>query len=99
MSKATGLAAFTRKGKTAASEPEQPVSAEQQPRPTPQTNQRRRGKNPLVSLTVRLKRSDWERVHQLAVSDGFSIQKLAFDGLSNEFVKRGLPPLDDSMTS
>ena len=96
MSKATGLAAFTRKGKTAASEPETPP--EQQAKAT-QTNQRRRGKNSLVSLTVRLKRSEWERVHQLAVADGYSIQKLAFDGLSNEFVKRGLPPLDDSMTS
>jgi hypothetical protein len=42
-------------------------------------------------LTVRLTRAEWERVHQLAVSEGTSIQQLALKGLSKVFAEKGLP--------
>jgi hypothetical protein len=38
-----------------------------------------------------LPRADWERLHQLAVSEGTSIQQLAVRGLSNVFAAKGLP--------
>jgi hypothetical protein len=76
---ATGLAAFTRKT--------------QQPAAVAQPRARARGKGDLVALTVRLPRGDWQRVHQLALDEGVSIQQLAVDGLSRLFVERGLPPL------
>jgi hypothetical protein len=83
MRKATGLAAFTRKGVAADQEPITDVSA-----------QRGRGKGDVVALTVRLPRAEWERVHQLAVAEGLSIQALAVNGLSKVFVEKGLPKLD-----
>lgn len=83
MSKATGLAAFTRKGTAAA----------QQIVEDAVVRQRGRGKGDVVALTVRLPRADWERVHQLAVSEGVSIQTLAVEGLSKVFIEKGLPSL------
>lgn len=50
---------------------------------------RQRGKGELVALTVRLPRADWQRVHQLAVAEGVSIQALAIEGLSKVFVEKG----------
>lgn len=90
-SKPTGLAAFTRKGAAPAIES----------KPTAETSEVRRsgsgsrvrGKGGVVALTVRLARADWERVHQLAVSEGISIQALAVEGLSKLFVEKGLPGL------
>ena len=37
--------------------------------------ERKRGIGETVALSVRVKRSDWERIHQLAVSEGMSINK------------------------
>jgi hypothetical protein len=79
----TGLAAFTRK--TATAQTEQSQTAATAP------EERARGKGDIVSLTVRLNRADWERLHQLAVSEGTSIQKLAVRGLSKIFAEKGLP--------
>ncbi|HEY3936267.1 MAG TPA: hypothetical protein VGL97_02470 [Bryobacteraceae bacterium] len=42
---------------------------------------------------MRLSRADWERLHQLAVSEGTSIQQLAVTGLSAVFASKGLPGL------
>jgi len=84
MSKATGLAAFTRKGAVAAQE----TAAEVAP-----VRERGRGKGEKVALTVRLPRAEWERVHQLAVAEGVSIQALAVEGLSKVFAEKGLPGL------
>lgn len=81
--KDTGLAAFTKKQA-------EPQAASTVAR-TVET--RRRGKGEIVSLTVRLPRAEWERVHQLAVSEGVSIQALAVAGLSKIFAERGLPEL------
>jgi len=86
MSKATGLAAFTRKGTTAVQE----TATEAVP-----VRERGRGKGEKVALTVRLPRAEWERVHQLAVAEGVSIQALAVEGLSKVFAEKGLPGLAD----
>ena len=83
MSKATGLAAFTRKVAVS-----RDTAIETAP-----ARQRGRGKGDIVALTVRLPRAEWERVHQLAVSEGVSIQTLAVEGLSKVFVEKGLPSL------
>ena len=83
--KMTGLAAFTKRGVA--------------PPPTPQVGEtgvgeeRRRAKKDVVALTVRLQRSEWERLHQLAVSEGMSIQALAVRGLNRVFTDKGLPKL------
>ena len=85
MSKTTGLAAFTRKGTA----PEKESTTDAVP-----TRGRGRGKGEKVALTVRLCRADWERVHQLAVSEGVSIQTLAVEGLSKVFTEKGLPGIE-----
>jgi hypothetical protein len=54
---------------------------------------RERGKKETVALTVRLPRGEWERLHQLAVSEGVSIQTLAVRGLSLVFREKGLPAI------
>ena len=88
--KSTGLAAFTKQGR----QTEQPAAdtsadaAEQT-----DTKTRQRGKGDVVALTVRLSREDWQRVHQLALSEGVSIQKLATEGLSRLFEEKGLKGL------
>lgn len=85
--KPTGLAAFTRKSAPAAPvdpEPEQVVN-----------EMRQRGKKEIVAMTVRLHRSAWERLHQLAVSEGVSIQTLAMKGLDKVFAEKGLPKLTE----
>lgn len=81
--KSTGLAAFTQKHASARSETE--LKQNQQAR--------KRGRGHTVALTVRLSRADWERLHQLAVSEGTSIQQLAVSGLSTVFASKGLPGL------
>jgi hypothetical protein len=89
MSKLTGLAAFTAK-KLPVTEPvaEQAKTAEIE---RDKSGKRKRGSAPTVAMTVRVKRSDWERLHQLAVSEGESIQGLAVRGLSLVFQQKGLP--------
>jgi hypothetical protein len=86
--KTTGLAQFTRRNAPAARSEgtaERGVATERAPAG------RRRGQGTTVALTVRLSRSDWERLHQLAVSEGVSLQELAVRGLSQVFVAKGLP--------
>jgi hypothetical protein len=82
-SKSTGLAAFTRKSSHTASQEHSIAPAE----PTA----RKRGKGDVVALTVRLSRADWERLHQLALAEGTSIQQLALRGFSKLFAEKGLP--------
>lgn len=85
MNKATGLAAFTRKGSAA----DQGTGVDA----AVPARARGRGKGEVVALTVRLPRAEWERVHQLAVAEGVSIQALAVEGLSKVFTEKGLPKL------
>jgi hypothetical protein len=75
----TGLAAFTRQGQTTDQAPTEP--------------RRKRGKGETVSITVRLTRSQWERLHQFAVSEGDSLQGLALRGLSLLLREKGLGEL------
>lgn len=84
--KVTGLAAFTKRG---AVQPEISPATEDQDSGTG----RQRAKKEVVALTVRLQRSEWERLHQLAVSEGMSIQSLAVRGLNRVFTDKGLPKL------
>jgi hypothetical protein len=84
----TGLAAFTRKAQTQTAPTDEPMALAAAP-----DAPRQRGKGDTVALTVRLSRADWERVHQLAVSEGCSIQALSVDGLNRVFIAKGLPPL------
>ena len=91
MNKPTGLAAFTRKGATSAQQTAN--IQEQQVEHSGDTRLRGRGKGNVVALTVRLPRAEWERVHQLAVAEGVSIQSLAVDGLSRVFADKGLPKI------
>jgi len=76
--KPTGLAAFTRKQ---ASPPAQAMGA------------RKRAQGETVALTVRLPRAEWARLHQLAVSEGVSLQTLAIRGFDKVFTDQGLPPI------
>jgi hypothetical protein len=82
-SKSTGLAAFSRKSAPASVQEKTPAAAE--------PVERKRGKGDVVALTVRLTRADWERLHQLAVGEGTSIQQLALRGFSKLFAEKGLP--------
>jgi hypothetical protein len=86
--KATGLAAFSRKGAATAAV----VTPEGVTSPS---GERQRGKKDVVALTVRLQRAEWERLHQLAVSEGMSIQALAVRGLNRVFSEKGLPTLTE----
>lgn len=88
MSKQTGLAAFT--GRKTTPPPEAAAVAKLEPVASVPAD-RKRGKGEVVALTVRLSRAEWERVHQLAVSEGTSIQQLALKGLSKVFAEKGLP--------
>jgi hypothetical protein len=85
--KVTGLAAFTKRG---SAQPGIVAAAEETPTTT---QQRQRAKKEVVALTVRLQRAEWERLHQLAVSEGMSIQSLAVRGLNRVFTEKGLPRL------
>jgi hypothetical protein len=90
MAKTTGLAAFTRRNAPAPPSDE-PSSQRSESALRPQTTSRRRGQGATVALTVRISRPDWERLHQLAVSEGVSLQELAVRGLSQVFAAKGLP--------
>jgi hypothetical protein len=87
--KTTGLAAFTQK---------KPQQAEnvltQSESASPSVKRRRRGTRETVALSVRLPRAGWERLHQLAVSEGESIQTLSVRGLNKIFAEKGLPGIE-----
>ena len=90
MAKTTGLAAFTRRNAPAAPSNE-PSSQPSDVALRPQNAGRKRGQGATVALTVRISRPDWERLHQLAVSEGVNLQELAVRGLSQVFAAKGLP--------
>lgn len=84
--KKTGLAAFAQAKSNPQGKPAQKESATQSPK-------KKRGQGALVALTVRLLRDDWERLHQLAVSEGATLQGLALRGFSAVLEEKGLPPI------
>ena len=103
--KTTGLAAFTNRGSAPAAPDEAPAaaaatSAQAPARATTAAGRargqgapagRRRGQGATVALSVRLARADWERLHQLAVAEGVSLQEIMVRGLSQVFTSKGLP--------
>jgi len=93
--KPTGLAAFVKGKAPSPSAPPAEMAtdvAETAETPLPKAG-RRRAQGDLVSLTVRIPRGEWLRLHQLAAAEGVSIQSLAVDGFSEIFAKHGLPPI------
>ena len=94
MSKVTGLASFTKRGQltTAVESPavvETSVAAA--PTKTTQRGPRERAQKAVVAMSFRISRQDWERLHQLAMVEGVSINTLTLRGLSKLFEERGLP--------
>jgi hypothetical protein len=87
--KPTGLAAFTG-GREPAPEGEAPAAAKT-------SGGRKRAQGDTVALTVRVRRSDWARLRQLADAEGESLQSLAITGLSKVMADHGLPPLDPTL--
>jgi len=92
--KATGLAAFTRPKVTetenaggASAEIERPAAEAPAPR-------RKRGGGEVVALTVKVRRSDWQRLRQLADAEGTTIQAMAEEGFSAVLGQHGLPPIE-----
>ena len=91
--KPSGLAAFTMK------KPDQPapmadVAGTAVATITTTAAKRGRGQGDTVALTVRIRRSDWTRLHQLAMSEGVSLQGLAVQGFSEVLAKHGLPAME-----
>lgn len=87
--KTPGLAAFTRKAAQPASPApatETPVQAAKAAPGAP----RRRAQGPVVNLSLRIARDDWQRLHMLALTEGVSINTLALRGLSLIFESKGL---------
>lgn len=75
----TGLSAFTHR--------------QQEPEESRTQTRRKRGQGEHVSITVRLTRAQWERLHQFAISEGDSLQGLALRGLSDLLKQKGLEGL------
>ena len=94
MSKVTGLASFTKRGQQSAAL-EATSTAEsvvaQTPTAKPQSHARARAQKSVVAMSFRINRQDWERLHQLAITEGVSINTLTLRGLSKLFEERGLP--------
>lgn len=88
--KPSGLAAFTTRKPAVATDPAaggSPVAR------APAEGKRGRGQGETVALTVRVSRSDWQKLHQLALSEGISLQTLAIRGFNREMASHGLPEL------
>ncbi len=85
--KSTGLAGWTQP-------PSVPVAADSVAESkTVSTSSRTRGKGATVAITVRLKREQWERLHDFATHEGASLQGLVVRGLNGLLKDKGLPPL------
>lgn len=88
--KATGLAAFTRSKTVTDGEPGVTLAA----KPDIPVGRRKRGGGEIVALTVKVRRSDWQRLRQLADAEGTTIQAMAEEGFSAVLASHGLPPLE-----
>jgi hypothetical protein len=92
MAKKTGLAAFTRPKvaeQSSGAADEALHLAIEVPAP-----RRKRGGGETVALTVKVRRSDWQRLRQLADAEGTTIQAMAEAGLSAVLAQHGLPPIE-----
>ena len=91
--KATGLAAFTRP-KAGADSTSPAVIEDERPTVEIPTPRRKRGGGETVALTVKVRRSDWQRLRQLADAEGTTIQAMAEAGLSAVLAQHGLPAIE-----
>lgn len=92
MSKVTGLASFTKRGQQSAPAETVAEAAVVVASTVPtQPHARVRAQKAVVAMSFRITRQDWERVHQLAITEGVSINTLTLRGLSKLFEERGLP--------
>ena len=91
--KATGLAAFTRP-KAGAEVTSLAAIKDERPAVEIPTPRRKRGGGETVALTVKVRRSDWQRVRQLADAEVTTIQAMAEAGLSAVLAQHGLPPIE-----
>lgn len=91
--KATGLAAFTRP-KAGAEVTSLAAIEDDRPAAEIPTPRRKRGGGETVALTVKVRRSDWQRLRQLADAEGTTIQAMAEVGLSAVLAQHGLPPIE-----
>ena len=95
MSKATGgLSQFITRGRQSTALEDPPtteVVAAGVPTEQPQSHARARAQKSVVAMSFRINRQDWERLHQLAITEGVSINTLTLRGLSKLFEERGLP--------
>jgi hypothetical protein len=90
--KKTGLAAFTRpKATENAGDTMTETARPSVEIPTPR---RKRGGGETVALTVKVRRSDWQRLRQLADAEGTTIQAMAEAGFSAVLGEHGLPPIE-----
>ncbi len=84
MSKGTGLSNFAKR---------QPPATSVESEATGSSTERQRGKRNTVAITVRLTRAQWQRLHELALHEGASLQGLAVRGFSALLKEKGLPSL------
>lgn len=92
MSKITGLASFTKRGQQSIpAENVTETAVTTTPAASSQPHARVRAQKAVVAMSFRITRQDWERVHQLAITEGVSINTLTLRGLSKLFEERGLP--------
>lgn len=56
---------------------------------------RRRGTKDRVALSLYLTQGEWQRVHELAMAEGISLNGLMVRGLNKVFQEKGLPALRD----
>lgn len=54
---------------------------------------RKKAKGETVAITIRFSREQWGRIHELARTEGTSLQELAIQGISKLFQERGLKKL------
>jgi hypothetical protein len=99
----TGLAEFTRRSglqparapHSARDSAPDPAALSNEPDLSTGRPKRARASQQRPTVPFRMSRRTWERVHELAVSEGISIQHLLFTELSLGFKRRGLPPLEE----
>lgn len=93
--KPTGLAAFNRAKPAAQVQAEAPATApENETSADTPALRRKRGGGETVALTVKVRRSDWQRLRQLADAEGTSIQAIAEAGFSAVLAQHGLGPIE-----
>lgn len=54
---------------------------------------RRRGTKDRVALSLYLTQGEWQRLHELALAEGISLNGLMVRGLNRVFQEKGLQPL------